>query len=139
MLGIPKEIVISGEIESKIVEGKYYVHYKEAKRYLKEKPRLNLISTQCEQTIIVRNRGGLHFRPIAKIIETGESYLKMGLALKITYNGKDWLFPSMGTAELLSLCVHRGESVLVYTEGPGAMLCMSDLTKAFKEGFCVKY
>ena len=139
MLGIPKELVISGELESKIVEGKYYVHYNEAKRYLKTKQRPMLASMTCEETLTVSNRGGLHCRPIAKIIEIGFTHLKKGLFLKISYKGDDWLFPSMGTAELLSLCVYLGEDVLVHTEGPGAIFCMRDLTKAFKGGFYVKY
>ena len=35
IMGISKSLVIDGVIESKIVERKYYVHFKELKRYLK--------------------------------------------------------------------------------------------------------
>jgi len=139
MLGIPKEIVIGGEIESKTVKEKYYVHYKEAKRYLKAKACPRLRSTECKETLKVINRGGLHFRPSAKIIEIGNNYLNKGIALEIFHKEQSWLFPSMGILELLSLEVHRGESIIVQVKGPGAMLCMGDIAKAFKENFDVEY
>lgn len=139
MMGISRDLVIKGDIDSKIVERKHYVHFEEAKRHLKTQNCQKLTSMECEETLIVINRGGLHFRPIAKIIEIGTNHLNKGLSLRISYKSDSWLFPSKGTLELLSLGVYRGESVLVHTEGPGAIFCMRDIRTAFKKGFYVKY
>ena len=137
-MNLPRSLVIDGVIESKMVEGKYYVHFKELKRYLKTvEPCSTLPSKVCKKKLKVTNRGGLHCRPSAKIIQICNEYLHKGLSVKISHKNKDWLFPSMGILELLELSVHYLETITVHIEGDEALFCMKDLTKAFKNGFDV--
>ena len=140
IMGISKSLVIDGVIESKIVERKYYVHFKELKRYLKTINKCSTLTSQvCEKDLQVFNRGGLHCRPSAKIIKICNEHVDKGLAVKISYKNKAWLFPSMGIFELTELCVYRLETVRVRIEGGGAIFCMRDLEEAFKKEFDIKY
>jgi CTP-dependent riboflavin kinase len=89
-MNIPRSLVIDGVIESKMVEGKYYVHFKELKRYLKTiEPYPTLTPHVCEKKLQVLNRGGLHCRPSATIIKICNEYVHKGLSVKISHKNGD--------------------------------------------------
>ena len=139
-MGISRTLVINGEIDSKIIDGKYYIHFKELKRYLKTINKCSkLTSLSCEKEMQVLNRDGLHCRPSAKIIKICNEYMDKGLAVKISHKNEDWLFPSMGIFELLELDVEHLEIIKIHIEGGGSLFCMRDLEEAFKKEFDIKY
>jgi len=140
MIGLHKELVIGGTLESKKVRGRYYVHFEEVKRFFKLFQRkTELPSKKCRKKFTVCNKCGIHCRPSVEIIRICNIYRFTGLSVKICYKDRLWLFPSMGALELMSMGICYKDNLTITAEGFGADQCIKSLSRAFKNGFGIRY
>lgn len=120
-LGINKKYILEGFLEAKKVDGKYYCHFLEVKRFLVEKRKIDKFYFLSMQRVIteftILNLSGIHMRPAATIISLCNQNSHGGLTVKITYKGKIWSWPSMQALELLAMEIPFQGKIKLDVEG----------------------
>lgn len=81
-------------------------------------------------TLTVNHQAGLHARPAALFVQTANQY---GCEVKIMYGDK--AINAKSILGVLSLGVHCGEEITIFTEGPESTEALADLKKLIMSNF----
>jgi phosphotransferase system HPr (HPr) family protein len=83
-----------------------------------------------EREVVIRNREGLHFRPIMQIVETAA---KFGAQVRMQCNEKS--ADARSVFELMMLTATRGAKLRVVAEGDDAAAALDALIRLIESGF----
>ncbi|TWT41895.1 Phosphocarrier protein HPr [Phycisphaerae bacterium RAS1] len=83
-----------------------------------------------EREIVVKNREGLHFRPIMQFVDTASRFTSR-VAVRCNDREADGRSPM----ELLMLVATQATRVVILTDGPDEAAAAEALAKLFETGF----
>lgn len=83
-----------------------------------------------EREVVIRNREGLHFRPIMQIVETAA---KFGAQVRVQCDEKS--ADARSVFELMMLTATQGAKLRVVAEGDDAAAALDALSQLIESGF----
>jgi phosphotransferase system HPr (HPr) family protein len=87
-------------------------------------------NVQCQREVKVRNKEGLHFRPIMQLVDTAAHF-----CAKITVRHEDRAADARSPMELLMLVATHGSSLTLEASGADADAALDALAELFEAGF----
>ena len=90
----------------------------------------NVKDVGVEREVVIRNREGLHFRPIMKMVEVAQQF-----AARVTVHASDRSADARSPMELLMLVATQGTRVRLETDGDDAQKALDALASLIESGF----
>lgn len=85
---------------------------------------------QLERDLVIRNREGLHFRPIMQVVDA-----IAGLRARVTFQCEDRVASGHSPMELLTLVATQGSRLKVVAEGDQAADALDAVAALIESGF----